>query len=814
MIRTTDTGGVKLLYNGEAQNGQCLDSRSEHVGYNNYSAIELSPSYYYGTSYSYNNSTRSFSLDGTITTGNITEGSYTCLSNNSSATCSSLKLVREQQETNNYYVYDITSNQNYSTIGRVPFNLLDNSPAYVGYMYNKAYPVTKVYYDKFSIINTNVGFSGPIQSSSLYYGNSIEYNTSTHQYSLIGGGLFSTLSDYSDLIGKYVCSVWSPNSNVCEAVLRVKTISSSEYGDLITASGYLFESGNIYESVVVGDSYIDNNNGTYTINNSTLVDLVNYDDSDTSYYHGKYFCFGTSDTCPDLKQASGIYNYSVNYVSVDNVNMYANQATFINGEYVLSGETDSFWNIFDRNNSNYIRSHRYTCKNQTGRCSTLYYIVEFQLHAYANWIYYIELDDVTTIDDALDNMFTNNSINLKDSVIKTALEAWYFKNILPFDNYIEDAIYCNDRVIRNRYGGWNENDVSYDYSSWVSFNDNNSSLLCSRNLDQFSVSNPLASLNYKVGMLTYGETALTGKDFTGSASGFWQLTPDRFSEAFAKMGAKGNDSIFGSEIVSNSSIGVRPSITLKPGTIYHFGDGSKENPYYVGNVYNVYNNDNVINLKGTFVPDTIVSLSTDDYVVTSFKLNGTLVNGDSFMMPEEDVTITDIQYVQANYNITCNDGNVTVPSTGRYNSTITLIPNTGVVTSFKLNGTLMEGNSFVMPADNVAITDIVIGTSVTVESAHNPYVVNLDDEVYYENTFTGATSITVELTYETDWSDKVELYDSSTAPYPTNYGGYFGTTLTTETITINSNYLKIKFTGSGSNTNYYGFRAVITPNYS
>ena len=33
MIRTTDTGGVKMIYNGEPENNKCLNTRGTHVGY-------------------------------------------------------------------------------------------------------------------------------------------------------------------------------------------------------------------------------------------------------------------------------------------------------------------------------------------------------------------------------------------------------------------------------------------------------------------------------------------------------------------------------------------------------------------------------------------------------------------------------------------------------------------------------------------------------------------------------------------------------------------------------------------------------------
>ena len=33
MIRTTDTGGVKMIYNGKEEDGKCLDTRSNQFGY-------------------------------------------------------------------------------------------------------------------------------------------------------------------------------------------------------------------------------------------------------------------------------------------------------------------------------------------------------------------------------------------------------------------------------------------------------------------------------------------------------------------------------------------------------------------------------------------------------------------------------------------------------------------------------------------------------------------------------------------------------------------------------------------------------------
>lgn len=132
-----------------------------------------------------------------------------------------------------------------------------------------------------------------------------------------------------------------------------------------------------------------------------------------------------------------------------------------------------------------------------------------------------------------------------------------------------------------------------------------------------------------------------------------------------------------------------------------------------------------------------------------------------------------------------------------------------------MNGTLIEGNSFVMPAEDVVITEITKIRQEIVESDHNPYANSINNVTYYENTFDGATSITVELTYQTESTsyDWVYLYDTAGSTTPFNNKKYGGTTLKTETLTINSNYLKIVFKTDGSGNDYYGFKAVITPNY-
>ena len=100
MIRTTDTGGVKMIYNGEPENGQCLNNRANHVGYGEAFTYTPSANSWYGTDYTYDSSNQTFSIAGDIvysewnaTTGPGLAGKYTCGLASASATCSTLYYI-------------------------------------------------------------------------------------------------------------------------------------------------------------------------------------------------------------------------------------------------------------------------------------------------------------------------------------------------------------------------------------------------------------------------------------------------------------------------------------------------------------------------------------------------------------------------------------------------------------------------------------------------------------------------------------------------------------------------------------------------
>ena len=201
----------------------------------------------------------------------------------------------------------------------------------------------------------------------------------------------------------------------------------------------------------------------------------------------------------------------------------------------------------------------------------------------------------------------------------------------------------------------------------------------------------------------------------------------------------------------------------------------------------------------------IASASTlVDNMIATKSSNSNVIKGN--IIPEYSITITgndDIKYESINR----------LKGT---KVTLTSISGNNYVTSFKMNGTTINGNEFIMPDTDVTITDIVALACKTIESAHNPYPKSQDNVILGEHTFEGAKSLTVILDYETEgtWEDYFLIYDSSTSTTGINNNKkYGGRTRTQETITINSSYIKITFTSGSYGNDYYGIKAIVIPNY-
>lgn len=235
-------------------------------------------------------------------------------------------------------------------------------------------------------------------------------------------------------------------------------------------------------------------------------------------------------------------------------------------------------------NWNNISNQHFTCMSSGTSCSTVYYI--FGVNSTQYWSEHIYISDgVTSIDQVLRNMFSSTStdtyVNTKNSNIKTVIDNWYSSNLINYTDYLEDAVWCNERSISD-YGGWtsggNVQNNFYFYS-----NKNPSRLTCYNNINSFTVDKARGNgdLTYPIGLITMPEATLSANAIKINY-GFWTMTPSHhgvgadssYVYAFSTSGT------FDTSLLAAKK-GVRPSISLMPNIKYRSGTGTKSDPYII-----------------------------------------------------------------------------------------------------------------------------------------------------------------------------------------------------------------------------------------
>ena len=580
MIRTTDTGGVKMIYNGEVENNQCLNTRGNHVGYATRTTQSMDTTYYYGTDYEYDSTNNVFSLSGTVTTGEIKTGQYTCKSTSDTGTCATLYYIDNLSNGTTYNVIPLNSNSHYSQFGTLQFNKYYNSPSYAGYMYNTSY----AFQTKSPLTETMLS-SNTISTSYWYAHNVVWGSPTANVYNLVNPYKISDASDYPNLVGEYSFRNYSQTYTNIRVLYITAVNGSNLYYIELSDSGNHSLSDFDY-TYTYGDSYVDNGNGTYTVTNSdnsnpTTIYRRNWYTDYSSLESGKYVCKNAvNNTCSELWLSRSTSNTSLSYIKVVDV-MYANSFEYkLDTEdgtykYFLSSDNDIFWNYADSTKQASLSTHHYTCFNEIGKCSTLSYV--YYINGYS--IYYIDLENGKSIEDALNEMLYNDNVNTINSTIKTGIDAWYKKYLSNYDSYIEDTIFCGNRsLINSDSNGWNPNGGGV--SENLIFNNVGNDLSCTNETDQFSILNAKARLTYKVGLISSSEANLLMHTIIATGQYYWLISPHSFFRYLVSIKSVQQSGLSYNEYVDRS-YGVRPAISLKPGIEYISGDGSRANPYVV-----------------------------------------------------------------------------------------------------------------------------------------------------------------------------------------------------------------------------------------
>ncbi len=300
-------------------------------------------------------------------------------------------------------------------------------------------------------------------------------------------------------------------------------------------------------------------------------------------------CTNTTGAATQLS-ATSAFNSSYNS-PVYNGYMYGTVYTYKSG---AATEGSLFGSNFTYSNGTYTltntsttkdSTHHYSCNNAEGTCSTIRY------YYYNN--YYIELTNGKSVSDALSEMQTNTT----DSTIKTAIDNWYETNLASYEEYLEDTVWCNDRSMNTQTNGWRENGSLTEYMYYGALGRNRQtykpSVTCPNKNDAFTVNDTTkgnGALNHPVALLTADELTMAGSGYPGYSTSsylytngvWWSLSPRSFDSYNADAyGFNLRSSGYLSNYRVYNSFGVRPAVSLAPGTSFASGDGSSDTPYIV-----------------------------------------------------------------------------------------------------------------------------------------------------------------------------------------------------------------------------------------
>ena len=179
--------------------------------------------------------------------------------------------------------------------------------------------------------------------------------------------------------------------------------------------------------------------------------------------------------------------------------------------------------------------------------------------------------------------------------------------------------------------------------------------------------------------------------------------------------------------------------------------------------------------------------------------------------------LTNIVVTGVPHNITINSDKLQPVSIGYEEDIIKLktINQFEKITQFTLNGTLITGNSFEMPDEDVTIDNVVIVDNYVIESEHNPYQNNVDTYPF-DGYVNGASKLKLDIDYGTESGcDRLTIFyytdEEATRSIEYTGEGVDGSDIhSSDTIYTFNNYLRVHWFTDGSVNNFYGFKITIT----
>ena len=283
MIRTTETKGIRMIYNGEVVDGKCESTRDNHLGIVgiNPSTKRIDSPYLYSSSFTYDLENKTFTLinpEEYTWSNDIYEnilGKYTCL--NQESTCNTLyKINGYSSNTNAYFTSYTIDNTNYAEIGKSPYNLDPDTLNMISYMYNKIHKI------KIKRMNT----------TNYLYGNSYIYDSETDTYTLSGETqiIGDWLTGYDKLANThYTC--WN-TTGTCKKLSYIFYTGIKFYSSDYKTAAYVELTKGLTINNVLDDLFLGDNINKYDSTAKSLLEnwyrnsLLDYSD----YIEDSVYC--------------------------------------------------------------------------------------------------------------------------------------------------------------------------------------------------------------------------------------------------------------------------------------------------------------------------------------------------------------------------------------------------------------------------------------------------------------------------------------------------------------------------------------------
>ena len=602
IVRTTPDKGVKLLFYGEPtgdNHDQCNGSRRNLY-------VEESwmpdPKYYYSSYDNYVLGIRGGNVvDGGTKTYSgwmINQSMYDRIDYSRSTDYSKTMDILEDDIKIGYRQYYYSTSYEYDEetgLYRLvnPTKYYDNSSSTIG-----KYTFDSENYSETSktlkyIVRQHTSY-GTKYSWVLYLKNGIPLET--YKNAVVGTGLIEngdgtyTITDtetidftifnqtYSSHMKKYLCDTLT---STCSNPMFMYTYTDWR-GDIFYIDAK--------EKVFVSKDY-DGSNMIDT-NSVRLCDYI----YNTDYQDYKYLCDEKKANCDPTKL---FYSSNRNSnVLREYYNRYYGASVTYDGEYYHLVDYVGVGTFAI--NSNSLNTRHYFCVGYgETKCKTVYYALQTG-GSISLKLENGELDPIKVFNKRKEVQVDENKNPINgsyDSNFKVILDSFYEAKLMDYDNYIDDAVWCNSRVATDEayqnsfLGGNNYGYLKYD-SGNRSFpsqgrnepNYHHPVIKCEDKLDAYTVNDTVRGngfLKHPIALITADEYVLTGlsnrDSYIGEGDSYWYtMTP-----AYTYSAEEGYLFQDGSDLwcYGGVSRNVKPSIVLKPSITVKSGNGTKDNPY-------------------------------------------------------------------------------------------------------------------------------------------------------------------------------------------------------------------------------------------